>query len=215
MKKRLILILIACTAALCSCGQSADGSTSESTTAETTTRIIIESTTAASSKAPETTVAEESLFTQTAESSQEATSSESKAETTASSPSSSPASTTAAAESLTSAAETEHRESTAATSQALAEEIGKCLPITNLIPMAAAMIDAEEGVSFKVDGNKFEIYKYPANDEKLKDAESGSLTVSIQGFGEYTSKCAVNGCFVMIYETENSAVIDAFKKIRT
>ena len=69
--------------------------------------------------------------------------------------------------------------------------------------------------TFKVDGNKFEVYKFAPGDAKLKEAESGSLTLNISGFGEYTMKCAVNGNYIMVYSDPDDAVIEAFKSVET
>lgn len=100
------------------------------------------------------------------------------------------------------------------TVQDVAAEMGKTIQMTDMTVMAASMIGAEEGVSFKVDGKKFEVYKFAPDDSKLKEAESGNLTFTLQGFGELSSKCSVNGVFIMIYRTPDDDVIKAFNNIK-
>lgn len=90
------------------------------------------------------------------------------------------------------------------------EIIGKDLEITNITKMAAEMIGAEEGTSFMYKGNKFEIYRFKADDPKIEQAKSGSLTYIIEGFGEFTSNSSVNGDYIMIYDTPDEDVIQAF-----
>ena len=91
--------------------------------------------------------------------------------------------------------------------------IGQQIEITDVITMAAEMIGAEEGTSFKYNGNKFEIYRFKSDDPKIEQAKSGSLTYTIEGFGEFTSKSSVNGNYVMIYDTPEDKVIEAFERI--
>lgn len=88
--------------------------------------------------------------------------------------------------------------------------IGKDLEITDITKMAAEMIGAEEGTSFMYKGNKFEIYRFKADDPKIEQARSGSLTYNIEGFGEFTSNSSVNNDYVMIYDTPDESVIQAF-----
>ena len=90
------------------------------------------------------------------------------------------------------------------------ELIGESLDITDVIDMAAEMIGAEEGTSFKYNGNKFEIYCFKADDPKIEQAKSGNLTYTIEGFGEFTSNSSVNGDYIMIYDTPDEDVIQAF-----
>lgn len=104
-------------------------------------------------------------------------------------------------------------ESTIDSSSDYVDLIGKSIDITNVTKMAAEMIGAEEGTSFKYNGNKFEIYRFKADDPKIEQAKSGSLTYTIEGFGEFTSKSSVNGNYVMIYDTPEDKVIEAFEKI--
>ncbi|MBP0975264.1 MAG: hypothetical protein J6P20_04295, partial [Oscillospiraceae bacterium] len=93
----------------------------------------------------------------------------------------------------------------------IADEIGKTITITDITAMAGSMIGADEGISFKVDGKKFEIYKFPTGHEKLKEAESGKVTLTLQGFGDFKSLSSVNGDYMMIYSTANDAVVKAFQ----
>lgn len=99
------------------------------------------------------------------------------------------------------------------TSAEFVEIIGKDLEITKITTMAAEMIGAEEGTSFRYNDNKFEIYRFKSGDPKIEQAKSGSMTYTIEGFGELTSKSSVNGDFVMIYDTPEDEVIQAFTSI--
>ena len=65
--------------------------------------------------------------------------------------------------------------------------IGSQIDITDKSLMAAQMIGAEEETSFKYNGNKFEIYRFKDGDPKLEEAASGSIMLTIEGFGEYES----------------------------
>lgn len=99
------------------------------------------------------------------------------------------------------------------TSAEFVEIIGKDLEITKITTMAAEMIGAEEGTSFRYNDNKFEIYRFKSGDPKIEQAKSGSLTYTVEGFGDMTSKSSVNGDFVMIYGTPEDKVIEAFERI--
>lgn len=92
--------------------------------------------------------------------------------------------------------------------------IGSQIDITDIIPMAAEMIGAEEGTSFKYNGNKFEIYRFKDDDPKIELAKSGSITYTIEGLGDFTSQSAVNGNYMMIYDTPDDAVISAFNILK-
>lgn len=91
--------------------------------------------------------------------------------------------------------------------------IGQQIEITDIVPMAAEMIGAVEGTSFKYNGNKFEIYRYNENDEKLTEALSGTLTYTIEGFGDFSSNASVNENYVMIYNTADDTVIQTFLNV--
>lgn len=92
--------------------------------------------------------------------------------------------------------------------------IGSQIDITDKSLMAAQMIGAEEGTSFKYNGNKFEIYRFKDGDPKLEEAASGSIMLSIEGFGEYESSASVNNNFIMIYNTPDDTVISAFNSLK-
>jgi len=92
--------------------------------------------------------------------------------------------------------------------------IGSQIDITDKSLMAAQMIGAEEGTSFKYNGNKFEIYRFKDGDPKLEEAASGSIMLSIEGFGEYKSSASVNNNFIMIYNTPDDTVISAFNSLK-
>lgn len=91
--------------------------------------------------------------------------------------------------------------------------IGQQIEVTDIIPMAAEIIGAVEGTSFKYNGNKFEIYRYNENDPKLTEASSGTITYTIEGFGDFSSNATVNGNCVMIYDTVDDTVIQTFLNI--
>ena len=101
------------------------------------------------------------------------------------------------------------------TVQTITEAIGKQIAITNISPMAASMIGAEDGISFKVNDNKFEIYRFDAGHDALKQAKSGSVTLNVSGFGEMAMNCTANGEYIMIYSNPDDAVIEAFKSVET
>lgn len=88
--------------------------------------------------------------------------------------------------------------------------IGEKIDITDIIVMAADMIGAEEGTSFQFNGNKFEIYRFVDGDAKLSEASSGTLTLQLEGFGDYTMNSVVNGNYIMIYNVSDDNVIQAF-----
>lgn len=92
--------------------------------------------------------------------------------------------------------------------------IGSQIDITDKSLMAAQMIGAEEGTSFKYNGNKFEIYRFKDGDPKLEEAASGSIMLTIEGFGEYESSASVNNNFIMIYNTPDDTVISAFNSLK-
>lgn len=92
--------------------------------------------------------------------------------------------------------------------------IGSQIDITDKSLMAAQMIGAEEGTSFKYNGNKFEIYRFKDGDPKLEEAASGSIMLTIEGFGEYESSASVNNNFIMIYNTPDDTVISAFNNLK-
>lgn len=100
-----------------------------------------------------------------------------------------------------------------ASTEEYVKAIGEKIEITDTLTMAADMIGAVEGTSFKFNGNKFEIYKYNEGDPKLEAAASGSMTYEIEGFGEFTSQTVVNGEYVMLFQNEDSTVTDAFLSI--
>lgn len=125
-------------------------------------------------------------------------------------------STTMSSTEKTTATATEAAEEPAAAPESSSEfvdKIGKGLEITNITKMAAEMIGAEEGTSFRYNDNKFEIYRFKSGDPKIEQAKLGSMTYTIEGFGEITSKSSVNGDYIMIYDTPEDAVIQAFTSI--
>ncbi|MBQ7070635.1 MAG: hypothetical protein IJM87_05075 [Ruminococcus sp.] len=187
MKKTIMFTAIAAAVMLASCGDSDSSSAPESKATTTTT--------AATESVTET----ETTTTTTAE-------------TTAKTTTTTEATTTTTAEETTTTA-TEAPAAAPASTEEYVKAIGEKIEITDTLTMAADMIGAVEGTSFKYNGNKFEIYKYNEGDPKLTEATGGSLTYEIEGFGEFTSQTVVNGEYVMLFNTEDSAVTDAFLSI--
>lgn len=188
MKKQYFLILAAAAAMLTACGDSDSSSASESKSTTTTT--------AATESVTET----ETTTTTTAETTAETTTTTTEATTT-----------TTAEETTTTT--TEAPAAAPASTEEYVKAIGEKIKITDTLTMAADMIGAVEGTSFKYNGNKFEIYKYNEGDPKLTEAAGGSMTLELEGFGEFTSQTVVNGEYVMLFNTEDSAVTDAFLSI--
>lgn len=96
------------------------------------------------------------------------------------------------------------------TAESLAKSIADKVGGTDVIDTAAELIGATEGASFKLDGKKFEIYKF-TDKAKLEEAKSGKMKISIPLFGDFVINTVVNGSFVLMFETENSKVTNEFK----
>ena len=184
MKKLLCtLAVLTCAINLVSCGSSS--SSSESVTTQTTTQTT-------TNAEPQTATPNETVSKTTEATTIEATTTPTIEETTEAS---------------------EEQVAVPESSNEFVEIIGKDLEITNITEMAAEMIGAEEGTSFKYNGNKFEIYRFKSDDPKIEQAKSGSLSYTIESIGEFTSKSSVNGNYVMIYDTPEDKVIEAFERI--
>lgn len=91
--------------------------------------------------------------------------------------------------------------------------IGEKISITDITVMAADLIEAVDGTSFKVNGNKFEVYHFADGSAKLTEAASGTLTYNVEGFGEFTLTAIVNGNYVMIFNTPDENVSNAFSSV--
>lgn len=74
------------------------------------------------------------------------------------------------------------------------------------------MIGAADGVGFKLGEKKYEIYDFSNDPTKLEEASSGSLTLTVEGFGDYTSVALVNAKYVLLYheEDEEDVINQAF-----
>ena len=96
----------------------------------------------------------------------------------------------------------------------IVEIIGNQFDITDVTKMAAEMIGAEEGTSFKYNDSKYEIYRFSNDNPKLIEAQTGLLTFEIEGFGSFTSDCVINNNFVMTYKVQDDSVISAFINIK-
>lgn len=78
---------------------------------------------------------------------------------------------------------------------------------------SADMIGAVQGIGFFVGDKSFELYQFDDN-AKIKDAEDGKFSFTIQGFGTFEMNSAVNGKFVLLYKNADDAVISAFQSIQ-
>lgn len=94
------------------------------------------------------------------------------------------------------------------------DKIAETLDITDKITMAAEMIGAEDGTSFMYGNNKFEIYKFSDDNPKIEEASTGTLTIQLDGFGNIQTNSSVNGNYVMIYDTPDDDVINAFLTLK-
>lgn len=92
------------------------------------------------------------------------------------------------------------------------EEIGKKVTIDKTTDKAADMIGAEYGKGFTVGDKTFEIY-YFEDESKITEAKSGKMTITIESLGDYEVNSVVNQNLVMIYETADDEVINAFKSV--
>lgn len=193
MKKYLsILCTMVLLSTICGCSSDADTSSSSesSNVSETTSKISVD----------EDTTEENSEFTTepTTAKATEASTETSAIETTTE------ATTEASPETQTSITSTSD----------FVSAIGQQIEITDIIPMAAEMIGAVEGTSFKYNGNKFEIYYYNENDPKLTEASYGTITYTIEGFGDFSLNATVNGNYIMAYDTVDDTVIQTFLNVK-
>lgn len=99
------------------------------------------------------------------------------------------------------------------TSQEYVEEIDKILSLDSTQDKIGSMIGAIDGYSFKYQDLSFEIYKYETGARELSDGVSGTITLTVEGFGDFTRSSVVNGNYLMIFEEANDDVINAFKSI--
>lgn len=190
--KKLLLTSILCMAILTGCGGAEQTETAVESTAESETTITVAETTAVpdateTTTQTETTAAEETTITE----------SKITVDTTE----------TAEAETVIKIVYSP------SPTELAAEEIGEKLEITEKVRMAAEMIGAIEGTSFKYNGKKFEIYKFESGNATLSDAADGTVTINIDGIGAIEMLSAVNGDYAMMYNEPDNAVIDAFKEL--
>lgn len=186
--KKLIVSIISLSLA---CGMAACGNSDSSTTSSNATTTTTMTTTTAKSEMVTTT--DTTTTTETETVSQE--------------------STTTTTEATTTAETTTQNNISINDTNEYVNAIGTKLEITDITKMAAEMIDAEDGTSFKYNGNKFEIYKFSDGNPKLEEAKSGSISYTLEGLGDFTSTTVVNGNYVMLFKTEDSTVIDEFMSI--
>ena len=186
MKRRHIAMLCAAGMLLTGCGGGkSDESAAESTAAmETTTAVVV--TTTETTTGTDTTTATTETTTQAAETTTVTT---------------------------TDALDFDMGYDTARPTESAVLAIGDILDITEITRMAADMIGAVDGTSFKYNGNKFEIYKYDNGAVAIADASDGTMTITIDGFAPMETASAVNGDYVMIYNEADAAVIDAFNSL--
>ena len=216
MKKLIALLCtVSMLATLGACGENETSSdisessvsTSESETEETTKELVTETTTQITENITENETKEQTFLsndikTTTAVSETSVIESDVK-------------STTSNAEEIQ--IETEEAETDKVTINSSSEfvsAIEQQIEITNIIPTASEMIGAIDGTSFVYNGNKFEIYLFDENSEKISEALSGKLSFTIDGFGEFSSEAIVNGNYVMIFNTADDTVNQIFLNIK-
>ncbi len=96
--------------------------------------------------------------------------------------------------------------------------IGIIILIEDIKSLDVYLIGADEGKSFTYEENTFEIY-YFSDEEKLSEAETGTLKYDVEGTGEVSAKTVVNGNYVLLFDEEMSdddskAVVNAFKNLK-
>ena len=91
--------------------------------------------------------------------------------------------------------------------------LGEKVAMDSVSEKSADMIGAVQGVGFFVGDKSFELYQFEDN-AKIKDAEDGKFSFTIQGFGTFEMNSTVNGKFVLLYEDADDAVISAFQSIQ-
>lgn len=95
-----------------------------------------------------------------------------------------------------------------------AEKISDTIQINDIETKFGEMIGALDGCCFKYNELTFELYMFAENSEELEKAKQGVFSFTIEGFGDFTMNSKVNGNFVLLYNTENDDVIDAFYNVK-
>lgn len=103
---------------------------------------------------------------------------------------------------------------TISSAEEYANAIAEKVSITGITPKAYEMIGAVDGIGFKHGDKKFEIYDFSNDKSKLDSAKSGTITYTLEGFGEFTSTAAVNGTYVLLYSEKDTDVINAFLNVK-
>ena len=96
------------------------------------------------------------------------------------------------------------------TTEDVVKDISKDVDVSEITPLAASMIGADEGIRFVSSGKRYEIYKFPHDSYFITDALDGSAVLSLNTFGDFEMNSSVNGDYVMLYNENDDAVIDAF-----
>ncbi len=91
--------------------------------------------------------------------------------------------------------------------------LGEKVAMDSVSEKSADMIGAVQGIGFFVGDKSFELYQFDDN-AKIKDAEDGKFSFTIQGFGTFEMNSTVNGKFVLLYKNADDAVISAFQSIQ-
>lgn len=191
MKKYLsILCTIALLSTLCGCSNDSDiiSSSESSNVSESTSETTVDE-----------DIAEES--------------SEFTTEPTAVKTTEAPTETSAIKTTIEAVSETPTEQSEILNSSDYVAKIGEVIEITDIITMQADSIGAIDGTSFVYNGNKFEVYRFDEGHSILSSATDGTVTITIAGWGEYSTNSSVNGCFIMIYNTIDDTVIQTFLNI--
>ena len=93
------------------------------------------------------------------------------------------------------------------------DKIGEALSLDSTQEKFGALIGALDGYAFKYQGLSFEIYKYESGSQQLTDGSTGTIDLTLQGFGILTRRSVVNGNYLMICEESNDDVINAFMNV--
>ncbi|MBR1723424.1 MAG: hypothetical protein IJ723_00145 [Ruminococcus sp.] len=195
MKKTIatILALAIALSAFASCGSSTADSSEKETTAATTATTTAEETTTteaveAETTTEKTTTAAETTTTEKAETMPLTEITEESKETEPTEPIE---------------PETPDADIVITSANDYALYIEQQVPITDITWKAAELIGAADGVGFKLGEKKYEIYDFSNDPAKLEEASTGSLTLTLEGFGDYTSVALVNDKYVLLYHEED------------
>lgn len=93
------------------------------------------------------------------------------------------------------------------------EALKSDITISQVNRKAAEMVGALDGAGFFVEEQSFELFLF--DDQKaLNEAKSGSFVLRMQGFAPMTMLSSVNGNFMLLYDENNTDVINAFLNVK-